>query len=163
MPVATMVCLANSRKLGGRCVAGLVLNSQGNSTWLRPVSNYGHGELNSERICQDGSDPQLLDILKLSLLKPKPLGCHQEDVLIDPNKKWQIQGRLTYHEALKLASAPSPPLWADGEHTSYGHNDKIEASVASTLPSSLRLICPNKLKMTATAEWQNKRKVRGQF
>jgi len=42
MPILRLVCLANSRKLGGRCVACLRLVGGG---WVRPVSSFSDGTL----------------------------------------------------------------------------------------------------------------------
>lgn len=164
MPEITMICFANSRKLGGRCVAGLAWDGKDYSIWVRPVSECEHGELNAERLYADRSDPQLLDIIDLEVLEQRPSGCHVEDTLIGSKKKWSKRGRLAYSDALKFVSDALPPLWVDGKSTAYGCNDAIEAVTAETLTSSLRLISPKELKVTATSEgWENKRKVRGSF
>jgi hypothetical protein len=47
MAKVRFVCLANSFKEGGRCVAGIVLDSNnnpenGNVHWIRPVANLLH-------------------------------------------------------------------------------------------------------------------------
>jgi len=158
-----MVCLANSRKLGGRCVAGLAWDGNAYSVWIRPVSANGSGELYAERLYNDRSDPQLLDVIDLSLSASKPIGCHNEDIIVDASVTWQKREKLAYHEALSMTSISSVPLWIDGRSSSNGLNDVIAQSVAETLPNSLRLICPDRLIMRATAEYQNKRKVRGEF
>ncbi len=163
MPVTTMVCLANSRKFGGRCIAGLAWDENKDWFWIRPVSAHGAGELNSERLYQDGSDPQLLDLIDLSLLHPKPIGCHAEDILVDSTKRWQKCDNITYREALESIPMSSTSLWINGKSTSHGLNDVMDDWVAARLKSSLKLICPDKFTMTATAEHENKRKVRGEF
>jgi len=43
--VKRMVCLANSRKLNGRCVAGRELVAGQPTGWLRPVSEREHEEV----------------------------------------------------------------------------------------------------------------------
>jgi hypothetical protein len=163
MPPTTMVCLANSRKINGRCLAGLAWDGNKYSIWIRPVSGNGSGELHAERLYEDWTDPQLLDVIDLSLLSGKPSGCHVEDIVVDTGKKWQKQTRLTFEEALNLTALSSAPLWVDGKHTSNGINDVIDQSIAETLPNSLRLICPDKLVMRATAEYESRRRVRGEF
>ena len=56
--VKRVVCLANSRKLSGRCVAGKELVSDRPLRWLRPVSNREHEEVSEyERQYEDGSGP----------------------------------------------------------------------------------------------------------
>lgn len=164
MATISMICFANSRKLGGRCIAGLAWDGNQYSTWVRPISSYGRGELTFQRFYEDNQDPSLLDVITLDLGAPKPSGCHVEDVSVDATKKWKKTGTISYGDALKYASTPIPPLWIDGKHTSYGTNDAIDADVAATLTTSLRLVVPDTLTMTATAEgWQGKRKVRGEF
>ena len=162
MPATTMVCLANSRKRGGRCVAGLAWEAHDHWAWIRPVSSHGTGELNSERFYDDGSEPQLLDVIDLSLLKPAPLGCHAEDILIDSSRLWHKRDSLTYREALDQIPLALTPLWINGKRTSHGLNDAMSERSAAKLSSSLKLICPRKLTMTATQE-NDKRKVRGEF
>lgn len=72
--VKRIVCLANSRKLSGRCVAGKELSSERASTWIRPISRRPSEELSlNERKYEDGSDPQLLDIIDITLFTANPV------------------------------------------------------------------------------------------
>ena len=76
MPVVkTIVCLANSRKLSGRCVAGLELSNGRRVGWIRPVSAREHEEVSEhERQYEDGSDPRVLDLMSVPLVHPHPKG-----------------------------------------------------------------------------------------
>lgn len=87
-----VVCLANSRKYGGRCFAGLLLDGSG---WLRPVSRdrASHGALkNAAMRLPDGTEPKLLDTVVFKVSAPRPLGYQMEN--------WELAGgqwtRSTY-------------------------------------------------------------------
>jgi len=78
--VKRIVCLANSRKLNGRCIAGKELLGGRSVGWIRPVSAREHEEVSEyERQYEDGSDPQVLDIIDVSLLDPRPKSYQQEN------------------------------------------------------------------------------------
>src|SRR5260370_16894129 len=63
----TIVCLANSRKLAGRCVAGKEWDGQKIGAWCRPVSARDRGELTAERwYRKTWRDPQLLDLIEVA-------------------------------------------------------------------------------------------------
>lgn len=68
----TIICLANSRKYQGRCVAGLEWNGKQPEAWIRPVSGLEKGVLVYERFCHNanGRDPRLLDFVDIDFLVP---------------------------------------------------------------------------------------------
>src|ERR1700746_3593958 len=107
----TIVCLANSRKLTGRCVAGKEWDGQRLGAWCRPVSVRERGELTAERwYRKTWRDPQLLDLIEVSLLGPRPSGCQTENYLVDTSVRWRFAGRLTARELLSALDRPGP-LW----------------------------------------------------
>ncbi len=65
-----IVCLTNSRKISGRCIAGKII---GSNKWIRPISN-GEGEEISkeEQRYKNGQMPKLLDVITIPLKRPKP-------------------------------------------------------------------------------------------
>ena len=68
MPTKRIVCLANSRKLSGRCVAGRELVADRPEAWVRPVSAREHQEVSEhERQYQDSSDPRRVQKYKRTL------------------------------------------------------------------------------------------------
>lgn len=81
-----IVCLANSRKFNGRCVAGIELVDRRPSRWIRPVSSRRTREVaENERRYEEGSDPRVLDIMSVPLVGPAPeclLGGELESTLV---------------------------------------------------------------------------------
>lgn len=82
------VCLANSKKYGERCIAGIELKREGNGDltlvrlngkpkWLRPVSNSEHGEVNANLV----NHIKLNDIVEIDILEECPNGYQSENVL----------------------------------------------------------------------------------
>jgi Dual OB-containing domain len=135
-----IVCLANSRKLNGRCVAGKELINGTPAGWIRPVSDREHEEVSEyERQYEDGSDPSVLDVINMSLLDPRPKRYQQENWLLDPDCYWEKVGRATWDELLRLLD-PTGPLWIDGHSTYHGRNDQIPLLLAHDLTTSLLLI-----------------------
>jgi hypothetical protein len=92
MPVKytkTIICLANSRKITGRCVAGKEVTGSKIGAWIRPVSVRPTGELSEEdRRFQDGKDPRLLDVIRIPMTEPQPDGFQTENHLIDDRYYW---------------------------------------------------------------------------
>lgn len=139
--VKRIVCLANSRKLNGRCIAGIEFPASGQAGgWLRPVSAREHEEVSEyERQYRDGSDPRVLDIIDVPLLEPKPRGCQQENWLLDPEPYWVHTGRMGWNQLAPLVTNAAT-LWINGRRTFHGMNDEIPLETANTLDSSLCLI-----------------------
>ena len=79
--VKRILCLANSRKLSGRCVAGReIVNSQAGA-WIRPVSDREHQEVSEEeQRYEDGTRPQVLDVIHLPLIEQRPHQFQQENL-----------------------------------------------------------------------------------
>ena len=136
-----IVCLANSRKMAGRCVAGKELLSNGNSgAWIRPVSDRDDEEVSAyERRYENGSDPQLLDVIDIPIITAKPKNHQKENWLLDPHYYWEKTGRITWEELAKMADSDSP-LWVNGHSTANGCNDRVPTMLAHVLKDSLRLI-----------------------
>src|SRR5205823_2886395 len=108
--------------------------------WIRPVSDREHQEVSEyERQYEDGSDPQLLDVIDVPLLDWKPGTYQQENWLLDPDYYWTKTGRLDAAE-LDAFTAPIAPLWPDGNSTYHGSNDEIPIARADALASSLVLV-----------------------
>ena len=122
--VKRIVCLANSRKLSGRCIAGREWNDGQVGQWVRPVSaRENQGLSKNERQYEDGSDPRVLDIIDLPLLDRQPEDCQTENWLLDPESDWRKVGRLASSD-LPALTEDAAPLWIDGHSTRRGKNDE---------------------------------------
>lgn len=162
-----IVCLANSRKLNGRCIAGLEIVPGKLGGWLRPVSAREKEEISEyERQYQDGSDPRVLDIIDVPLLDPRPKTYQSENWLIEPNTYWVKVGQASWGKLVPYATKVAP-LWIMGNHTRIGLNDQIAIDEAVTLKSSLQLVHVSKLELRVFAPnavfGNSKRRVLGEF
>lgn len=165
--VKRVLCLANSRKLNGRCVAGIELSGNQRVGWIRPVSAREHEEVSEyERQYEDGSDPRVLDMMNVPLLEARPKGYQQENWLLSPEHYWQKLGRAAWSDLARLAD-PTAPLWIDGDSTYNGRNDRIALAQATGLTSSLRLLRVDQLTLSVfkpgEAFGNPKRRVQGCF
>lgn len=94
-----IVCLANSRKLNGRCVAGREVLDGDPGPWVRPVSDREHQEVSEyERQYEDGSHPSVLDVIDIPLSGPAPGTYQQENWRLDSGYYWVRRGRLAWEE-----------------------------------------------------------------
>ena len=165
--VKRILCLANSRKLNGRCLAGKELSEGRRGAWIRPVSGREHEEVSEyERQYEDGSDPRVLDIMDVPLLDARPKTYQQENWLLDPEHYWERVGRATWADLATLAD-PVEPLWIDGHSTYNGLNDRIPLALTGEIVSSLCLLRVDRLTLSVfkpgEAFGDSKRRVQGRF
>ncbi len=165
--VKRILCLANSRKLSGRCIAGREIVNTQPGPWIRPVSAREHQEVSwEERHYEDGSDPSVLDVIAVPLVEARPHFFQQENWLLDPNHYWRKVDRMDW-TGLQDFVEPEGPLWVNGQHTGRGLNDRISVEEAEHLRSSLRLVRVNGLTIDVScpgAAFGNpKRRLQGQF
>lgn len=80
------ICMANSRKYAGRCVAGIRTDGKG---WIRPVSSFAEGALDPVRIALPrAGPPQALDHLAVTLSSAQP-SPHQPENWIAADRPWR--------------------------------------------------------------------------
>lgn len=163
-----IVCLANSRKLAGRCIAGREwATGKGGGSWIRPVSARDNQEVSEyERQYEDGSDPRVLDIIDVPMLGPQPEGYQTENWLLDPEYYWEKVGSYSPLDLSALAD-PVEPLWVDGYSTYHGRNDKIPIEAENEASGSLRLVGVEEIALEVFAPGEAfgnpKRRVQGRF
>ena len=139
--VKRIVCLANSRRPGGRCVAGkeVLLNGEP-GLWIRPVSDREEGGVSEyERHYENGSEPRLLDVIDVPMLEPKPEAYQQENWLLDPDYYWERVKRLTPKDLGPFIDK-CDLLWKNGDSSSTGFNNRVGLGVANTFGYSLLFI-----------------------
>jgi hypothetical protein len=150
------VCLASSRKLSGKCVAGITMSGE----WIRPVSSEPGGALyTQDYILNDGSEPAPLDVIRIDASRaPQP---HQPENWLISGKQWQRLRRLNRQEAkprLQRAATPGPYLLG-GPSDRISHEDLVEHPVQS----SLCLVEPAELRWRITTNMRGSRQVRAMF
>lgn len=138
--IKRIVCLANSRKLSGRCLAGRELVDGCPSEWIRPVSSREHEEVSErEREYQNGEDPQVLDVIDVPLIEAQPRMFQSENWLLDPDCYWTKVGRLEVADVADHVDNYGP-LWLNASSTGAGLKDRIPVDQANELKSSLTLV-----------------------
>ena len=167
MPIKRIVCLANSRKLAGRCIAGREWQGKRGGDWIRPVSGRDGQEVSEyERQYADGSDPRVLDVVDVPLIKRVAGDWQSENWLLDSEWYWWKVGCCSWFDLPALADAPQP-LWLDGFSTLHGSNDRIPIAAMEQTTDSLRLVEVDELAlsvfMPGEAFGNRKRRVQGRF
>jgi hypothetical protein len=138
--VKTIVCLANSKKHGGTCFAGLELTDDAIGGWIRPVSARSGHEVNTvEQTLPDGSTPKVLDVITMGLIKSVPAGFQSENWLLDDRHQWKRVGRWSYDDVSVVVSQPAT-LWSNDSSSSVGINDRVAASQLERHERSIDLV-----------------------
>ena len=134
--IEDVICLANSRKHAGRCIAGKRVS---NGSWIRPIgSGQGHEITEVDRRYQNGESAQVFDVIAIPCVEPRPMGFQTENVLIDTNFYWDLTRRATWDEVSKLAT--DTDLWVNGDGAYNCQNNRIPEAKIDKNQGSLRLI-----------------------
>lgn len=121
----TIVCLANSTKKNGYCIAGKVWEKGQKAEWIRPVSHRSSRELSKKERCYDDkSEPNLLDIIIVPCEKSSPEPHQRENHLIDPHYYWEKEGSLAWEDLQQFVDSPES-LWQTGNHSYSGKNNRV--------------------------------------
>ena len=127
-----IVCLANSYKHNGRCIAGI--NEIGR--WVRPVSSSKKRAIDKTTRLINGNEPQILDVLEIPLHNYGPIdGCQPENKLLKDGQ-WKKISRVRPIDLLKYCEDDSVIL--------HNNLDYVRAGCFRMIPSygwkSLQLI-----------------------
>ena len=160
----TIVCLANSIRMCGRCVAGKEYISGNFGGWVRPVSSRSNAEISEEeRHYNNGKEINVLDIVTIPMNEPRPQSFQTENHLIDPEYYWEKEDTLPWNQLENALDHDKPTLWVNGYESSIGINNRIPQSLADQITSSLMLIRPKNLEVVVSAGWESKRRVDANF
>ena len=111
--VKQILCLANSRKYGGRCIVGKEIRPDRTLAWVRPVSDTEKGEVMPDDIrYEDDSLPQLMDVIEVPLSEPRPLPYQPENWLM-ASGAWR-KDRVADKANIERWLDPTEPLWENG-------------------------------------------------
>jgi hypothetical protein len=137
----TIVCLANSYKHGGRCVAGVCLET---GEWLRLRGPNGDGALAArEYVLADGAgEVRLLDVFEAVLHYAMPTDCHPEDWVIAA-VSWRLLERPCSAECWKKVLEAEE----SGSSLLGGYRDRVGADELRKKPAktSLALVSPSEM------------------
>ncbi|WP_062398361.1 hypothetical protein [Methanogenium cariaci] len=109
-----ILILANSRKYGGRCIAGIDINT---NEWIRPINNPLIKRDDPSVFMEDDLyfyygihfGPQLGDVVKIGFEEKCPLLHQPENELIN-GKKWEKICKMPYSSLKDLTKANSCDL-----------------------------------------------------
>ena len=143
MVTKRLICLANARKRGGRCVAGRELRADGSvGPWIRLVTNRNsHALWAFEYRYADDREAAVLDIVDVRVLRPSPTGYQTENWLMGDRFKWVKAGTYPLADLPKLACRPDS-LWISGDQSNDSENNKmlISQMTQQDVSDSLRLV-----------------------
>jgi hypothetical protein len=142
-----IIVLANSKKNGGRCIAGKSLSSTPYFSWVRPVADRGNNSImRNEYTYESGGEPRLLDVAEISLIGPCGEPPQTENWILNNSVKWKKAMELNL-DLLPIFTDPDASLWIDGFSSSGGFNDRVPEKLIGSVQSSLRLIAVNDLRI----------------
>jgi hypothetical protein len=96
-----LVCLANSWRPGGRCVAGIDLDT---GQWIRPVPKAG-GAIPESATHFDNHELAPLDVIELDVTLPISTTKYQRENRIITTQPWKLLGALKPADVLKYCDS----------------------------------------------------------
>ncbi|MBI3412048.1 MAG: hypothetical protein HY040_27270 [Planctomycetes bacterium] len=142
MTTRSILCLANSRKHGGRCVAGLSADGAG---WVRAVSPTGDGTLSiAHYTFADGAEAAPLDLVEIPIQESRPRKHHPEDWVI-AGERWRRLPRLADQDIVRLlrphVEAGPALIRGTGDRIAFASIEEkpMEKSLALAMPESIEL------------------------
>jgi len=158
MPVLDVICLANSYKRRGRCIAGIRTNER---AWIRPHAHTDYGELYPEHYTlNDGSEPQILDVVRINFESAEPQP-HQPENWRIANDDWRLISRpapASLAGVLVSNLVEGPALFGDTDRRIH-----VRSFDANPARASLALIVPSQLQWSVERSLYNPKQPRACF
>lgn len=158
MPRIDLICLANSRKLGGRCVAGLRVDGAG---WFRPVGLPPDGTLYlPDYMLTDGTEVGVLDVIQVGVHSHRPLPHQPENWVVDGSRC----GLLSQPVASQLAGVLKNAI-VRGPELLRGHSDRVLHTDFQQQPAtaSLALLAPDSIDLYHQLSYRGRPQARVHF
>ncbi len=160
----SFICLANSKKYGERCIAGIevqrgsahgynIVKTENQPTWIRPVSRAEHGEIAANLV----QDIELADVVEIEVIRPCPQGYQSENVLF-------LQRSIRVVQRLKLQAGQLDKLANQSEEGLFGnHSRYVAADKIGAVGHSLVLIQVNQASIFMMRGLFHSEKIRAKF
>jgi hypothetical protein len=150
--------MANSRKTGGRCVAGLRMDE---GSWIRPVSECSDGTLvRRHYVLDDGNEASLLDIIEVEVTEHRPKPYQPENWILK-EQPWELINRIPPREAYLVLQSH-----VELGSTIFGNQgDRVPYAGLQTCPiaGSLTLVEPTEISWFIGQSIRGKRQTRTHF
>lgn len=136
--MSRLVCLANSARTGGQCIAGIDLDT---GQWIRPAPR-GSDAVPIERCVVDNKFLAPLDIIQADFVRPAEIPRFQRENRIIDDWNWRIVGQFRAADLLELCDDMAPLF--------HGAGDRVLPAEIERLPperwASLQLVKPRRLR-----------------
>lgn len=153
MPIAEIIVLANSKKWGGRCVAGV---STQEGRWVRPVSGGPHGALHSRQYRVDGHDLRLLDVVGFEHDGPIGDPSQPENIEVG-DSRWWLTGTI---DPVEAGDRLAPHLVNDPALLGNRGSAVPETEASKGVDASLALIQPAEIEFCLAPPLEGTSKLR---
>jgi hypothetical protein len=131
------VCLANSERPGGHCIAGIDLDS---GEWIRPVPR-DHDAVPISKCVIDGKLLTTLDIFEVELVRPRETPRFQRENRIIRDWNWSLVRRFKRSDLPKYCDRTTPILYSTTDRVSPATLERLRPEQWA----SLQLVAPRKL------------------
>jgi hypothetical protein len=135
-----VLCLANSYKDGGRCIAGIDVET---CLWVRPVHRREGGAYRVEELRYDNGAPlEVGDVFSFVPDEPAPSFYHPEDVIAAPDWTFERYATRKDYQIAERLSVTGPQLlgsYGTSIDCPSGPDQKLKSSLAAVSLTAAKL------------------------